>query len=252
MQDFDINLAPGTVRVIDCQADYIYYRAGSAGGADAAIEFASRSGGETVFLYPGQAYRIPARLSGLGSSWSMKNRKGEATIIGSVILGEGEFQDNRISGSVEVIDGGKNRTLANQAFMGAKYVPGVAGNTPEAQLWNPPGSGKRLIVERITRTCANGGGVGVFWSNQQGATFAGNPLSKLAGGAASVAQLRTTSTVGNQTAPYLFNDVLLAGVAVSFQLIEPIIVPPGWGLTVGNTVIAGDVIGGFEYFEETI
>jgi hypothetical protein len=241
MAQYDFTLPANGAQTLDVSGTYFSYKGGLG-----PIRVTS-SDGAVVDLLPGQG------MSKLKfDRLTVKDISGVAN-VGIILAGNGEWRDERITGTVEVVDGGKNRTMANQAFMARTYLGATAGNTPEIQLWNPPASNKRLIVERVGRTCANGGSVGGFWSAVQGATLIPNAgISKLAGGAFSAAQLRTTSTVGGQTANYLFSDVLQPGIPVQFQFIEPVIVPPGWGLTLGNSVIAGDLVGTFEYFEEPI
>jgi hypothetical protein len=255
MQDYDINLAPGAVRRIDAQADYIYYRSGSAGGADAAIEFAPVSGGESIFLYPGQAYRVPNKAGGMGYGWTLKNRKGEATIIGVVILGEGQFEDNRISGSVEVIDGGKARTMAGLAFSGAYGAGYTPGNYSRLSLWNPAGSGKNVILEAIALSSGAALTVNLYKSDAPATGGSSNGQGKLLNGNALVS---TAQVIQDSNQPALGSNGTaiwqLAVVANGKDLwkpTEPIVVQPGralmaWGLTAG-----ADFALSLEWFEES-
>jgi hypothetical protein len=256
MQDFDVTLAPGQVRTIDVQADYIYYRAGSAGGADASIEFAPVSGGETVFLYPGQSYRLPPRGSGMGSAWALRNRKGEAPIIGSILMGEGAFQDNRISGSVEVVDGGKNRTRSKVAFMAvvSEGIPNV-GMYLNHQIWNPAGSQRVIVLERVTTsTAADLMHFSMARSSVQvGVAAVTGPICKDLSGAPSVAQLRIDKNGAASAKADMFNVLYLPkAIAFVYTLLEPIVISPGTGVNVTAGAVDKDLPTVFEYYEEAL
>lgn len=253
MQDFDVVLPPGVVRHIHIQADYIYYRSGSAGGSDAAIEFAPQAGGQSLFLYPGQACRLPHSMRGVGSTWTMKNRKGEAQIIGQVILGEGEFQDNRISGSVEVISGEKARTLANKAFIGYGNAAATPTGNMLVQLYNPVGSGKVLFVPRIV--VSSNTEMAIRLSSMAGALAAPDatwtPKSKLLGGGGSVASVLAKSNPGELGTP-IHTEYLLAKQQKVILFTEPFAVPAGWGLMMVAASVNSDLPTNFEYYEDAI
>jgi len=253
MQDYDVTLDIGQARSINVQADYIYYRAGSAGGADAAIEFSPQAGGESVFLYPGQSYRVPRTARGLGSVWTLRNRKGEGKIVGSVLMGEGSFQDNRISGAVEVIDGGRNRTIAGQAYMGAVAALAVAANYSHVQLWNPPGTGKNLVVEAVMAASSAAalidfGPQSVMLSNLFGA-----PRSKrfATGAVATVAEARYQQGVALMLGNSFANVMVPASQTMQVVFHEPIVIAPGWGLMVQSEQVNTLLTATFEYFEES-
>ena len=100
MQHYDINIPAGGAREIQVQGDYVYYLSGSAGGADSTITLRDVSGSDTVLLKPGQAFRLG--YGGKNVRWIVGNHAGAGDIEGVLLMGEGEFSDNRISGSVEV------------------------------------------------------------------------------------------------------------------------------------------------------
>lgn len=255
MQVFDINLEPGKVRLIDVQADYIYYLSGSAGGMDATIQFRPESGGETVYLKPGQAYKLSSE-GRMGNRWSMINLKGEATIIGQVLMGQGEFSDNRISGSVEVVDGGKARTIAGVTFMQCIAVGPVAGQLAFAQLWNPVGSNRRLVVASVFAATGTTGpnGIVLSYATQALANFIANCQAKRPGAANSIAQARsvnsaTTSVVAGQS---MYREPGPNGAMLGRVFDEPLVVDPGYGLLVYTDDPGASVSANVEFIEEVM
>jgi hypothetical protein len=253
MQVFDININPGAVRLIDIRAGYIYFLNGSAGGADSTIVFQPDSGGETVYLKPGQAYKMSPGV--VGTRWSLRNLKGEAPIVGQVLLGEGDFFDNRISGSVEIIDGGKARTLAGLSFMGAVALAGAASMQAHVQLWNPPGSVKNIIVESIYIGSSGAATIDFGPSSAPLSTLFGLPtVSKkfTAMAPSSVTECRTQNNAGLLLGNAFANVMVSASLTAVVALKEPIVIAPGRGLLVQNEMNGMTLSATFEYFEESV
>ena len=148
MQIYDFTVAANSQRQLDAPGTYFYYYSGSAGGADQTITLRGVSSGLRIVLKNGQSLRLP-KGQNPETSWYIGNYANVATIVCTVIVGMGEIQDNRIQGSVEVVDGGKNRTLANLAFAGYAGVLNVAAQMSQVLLWNPSTT-KNLVVESIS------------------------------------------------------------------------------------------------------
>jgi len=237
---YDFNLTPNGSQVLEVAGSYFRYKGGLG-----AIRV-TPSSGDAVELLPGQGMEN-VKFDRL----IVKDLSGAAN-AGAVLAGSGNWRDERITGSVEVIDGGKNRTVANQAFMATTYCGGQAGNTAQIQLWNPALSGKRVIVARVTRGSATAGTVAVGITAVALVTKDKNAQSKLSGGAASVAELRVESKVGASGLAALTSNVVQAGVDLQFQFLEPVVLLPGYGLVLSASTLAADVLGAFEFFEEAI
>lgn len=254
MQTFDIIIAPGGVRLIDQVANYIYFMFGSAGGGDTTIEIVPVAGGQTIILKPGQAYEFDVEET--ANRWSIKNLKGEGTIIGQVLFSAGKFTDNRVSGAVEVIDGGKNRTMANVAFLGAVVTPGQAGNAATAQLWMPVGAVKAASVEKIFISSSAAGQVRLLATNIIGVNAGGSPGSKLIGGANGTCLQFADSIVGAGVPPGSIRQLAALTVASNQQYVldfeEPVVIRAGYGLSVQHTLGAADINVTFEFFEENV
>lgn len=155
MQFYDINIAPSDAREIQVQGDYVYYLSGSAGGADSTITLRDVSGSDTVLLKPGQAYRLGT--GGRNVRWIVGNYAGTGTIVGLLLMGEGEFSDNRISGSVEV-----NGTVSTQETgleYGASWFDNAANlaNVP-AVIFTPAQNVSGAILHQSFIDSVNGGG----------------------------------------------------------------------------------------------
>lgn len=251
MQVFDINLEPGKVRLIDQLADNIYFLNGSAGGGDTTIVIRPESGGDAVYLKPGQAYKFNAGEA--APRWSIRNHKGEGTIVGQLLFSVGTFTDNRVSGSVEVIDGGKNRVSAGVTYSLSAAPSAQAGLINHVQLWNPVGSGKNLVVSQVIVGTSAFDIVAFKFHNAALATLAGNVLNKKAGAAASIAESRSQRDAA----------VLTPGAALVFatcngsssNLIkptEPFLLPPGNGLVVHNATANVALYATIEHYEESV
>ena len=246
MMNFPLNLAVGFAQPVNQVGNYVYYKAGSAGGADPSIKVKTDQGDEYILL-PGQGFRLDKKTF---TNLQVTNAGGQATIIGALLIADGGFFDNRTTGSVEVIDGGKNRTLAGGAFLAAGYKSGLAGNGVAALLWNPAGSGKRLVMSAFAVNSATSTAMNVSAATATYGAKQGNGNSKMLGGAQSVGEL----WAGNGAAPA--GTVLMSISAVAAQVFEkkfaePLVIRPGNGFAIFSGGSGADLGCYFEYFEET-
>lgn len=250
MQLYDITIAANTTRQLDAPGSYFYYYAGSAGGADSTITLRGLSSGLRLILKPGQAFRLPTGQK--ETAWVMTNYANTATIIGSVLVGDGDVTDNRVTGSVEVVDGGKNRTLAKTAFMVGGSRLGVAAQYTFLQLWNQAGSGKNVIIESMNLSSSAASGLWVFGDTSTRPNLLSNPVSKLINsGVSSVASLKYENSATAPATP-MFTISVAASATQQIKFNEPIIIPPGTGLSAMNTGFSADLLATFEFFEESI
>lgn len=252
MQVFDINLAPGAVRLVDQLADYIYFLNGSAGGADTTIVIRPETGGDAVYLRPGQAYKF--NLGEAAARWSISNLKGEGAIVGQLLFSVGTFTDNRVSGSVEVIDGGRSRTNAGQAFTAHLYTQAVAACISAVQLYNPPGSGKNILINQIQGVIGGGYSLQMKLHNASidgsGTAGSGTVGSKKSGGPASIA-LPVCLANSSGLSPIASPPFAMAN-AQTLRLSEPYLLSPGWGLVCASPVVNNACGAELEFFEEPV
>lgn len=255
MEIYDISIAPGQIRDIFCNGSYVYFYAGSAGGADATITVNQDSRGQRVLLQPGQAYRMPN--GDTGTRWLIGNLRGEGTIVGRLLIGSGELTDNRVTGSVEVIDGGKDRTNAGVAFVATFNVVQIAAARSSAVLWNPAGSGKNIFVKthRFSQTAAGSYGCVLATSLGTGLITDTKHIAPKKRGTVSVAQgWCTNATVFNGTSENTNSFVtaaLAANQADNITFSEPILLQPGSGLYTFSGPVNSNIIVTAEYVEES-
>ncbi|SFQ19293.1 hypothetical protein [Ralstonia sp. NFACC01] len=250
MQYYDINIPANKQQIVEAQGTFIYYLSGSAGGADNTIKVTLGMGGTTVLLKPGQSIRLPVSAKPI-DMWRVENYANAQTIIGQVLVGQGDFKDTNTTGTVQVVDGGKSRTLGGGAFLGYLTTAAVAGQYTINQLWNPPGSGKNAIIERINLT--NGATAQAIVARISSTSLGGGTgaESKLAGGTVSTSLKQGISQVAAPTGNVVFAMFFGVNTTMTMPLSEPIILPPGKALAINSGAANGlDVPTTFEFYEE--
>ena len=237
---FDFTLAANQSTTLDVSGRFFKYKSGTG-----VIRVRASAGGY-VDLLPGQGvWNVQF------SSLTVTDKSGAAN-AGVVLAGEFDFRDDRIVGTVDVVDGGKTKTNAGIAFSGGVQSGAPAGNYAVCQLWNPAGSGKNVIVSKafistdITSVLLMGVGNAV-----NGATL-GNPANKLASGLTSSARNCYDYLPGNpagfKTLAYVS---LMANTPFLYHFAEPVILQPGYGISARMGAMAGTLNAAFEFVEET-
>lgn len=252
MQQFDITVPVTGGFAVHAPGKYIKYISGSNGGGDASLIITpGGQGGSKIVLFPGQAYRV-SNKAGTPDSWTLQNAAQSATIVGKVVIGDGQIDDNTLTGVVQTVDGGKFRTLANTAFAGYVAAGAVAAQYGRLQLWNPVGSGKRLIVEGVSliAAAANVAGVLVFSKAALANAAAGYSKNAGGGGASPVGVPQWDTTAGVAPATALMALSAAAFNSPTFKLNEPVIVQPGNSLMLYSTFTNAYIGTTFEWYEE--
>ncbi|OJB11572.1 hypothetical protein [Burkholderia ubonensis] len=251
MQVFDITLpSNGSAFVVHAAGRYIKYLSGNAGGNDASIIITpGAAGGSKIFLTPGQAYRV-ADDGAVPDSWTLANNLGQATITGKVVVGNGKIDDNSLQGVVQVVDGGKARTLANAAFTGNGVQAAVASQFSRVQLWNPANSGMRAVVESVSIHVPAGLTAALYYVTAAITTLEEVGQSKLAGGAPAKCSIYIDSNASAPAFPLLMQIAAPANSTTMFQPKEPFVLPPGYGLEIYSSTLNAMLGGNFEWYEE--
>lgn len=156
-----------------------------------------------------------------------------------------------VSGTVAVINGELAKVKAGYAMLGGITVAGVAGQYSYAQLWNPAGSGKNLILNKVSMS----GPAGTFGAGRHNValTIAGPSVqSKLIGGSVGVGVMRYQNTPVAIGTDMFFNQIGVSGDAKEFSFSEPLVIPPGNGLHLFAGALASNLYANFQWNEENI
>lgn len=250
-QDYDFRLAVGGTQEINSEGRFLYYLSGSAGGLSERIKVKHQASGLQMKLMPGQAFELPAGAK-LGASWRIENADGQAVIVGSVIVGRGAFKDNRMSGSVSVVEGGKVRTSSGGAFSGYLGQSAVAGKYAHVQIWNPAGSKKNIFVESMIFVVSASPSFVVVAHDSGQLTAQWASTSKKVGGALSAGVLCKGSLASVAIGEALAGMTIQQNVPQVLNFREPLMVPEGRGVVVASQVLASDLQVSFESFEEPV
>lgn len=239
---YDFAVAAGASQVMNISGRFFKYKSGTG-----VIRVRASAGGY-VDLLPGQG------VWGIEyESLTIQDKSG-ANNAGVILAGAFDFHDDRITGTVDVVDGGKARTKANQAFLGAVVVPGQAGNAATSQVWMPPGATKIAAVAKIFVSSETAGQIRLLATNIVGVNAGGTPGSKMIGGANGASLLYADSIVGAGVPPGSIRQLAALTVAANAQYVvdfkEPVVIGPGFGLSVQHTLGAAGLNVTYEFIEE--
>lgn len=255
MQKYDFTApSSGASQTINAPGRYLKYMTGNAGGNDASlIVTPGGKPGSKILLYPGQAITLP-QAAAIPSAWTIANALGQANITGTVVVGDGRLDDNTLQGTVQVVDGGKARSLAAQAFCMVSASPATAGVYGKLGLWNPAGSQNRLILEAVAIADISAGvSANLLPYSAALPIDAGGVPSKLIGPSrgmsAAHVQLDNTAVATSTGPSFCVISAPTAGTQ-SYAFREPVVVMPGYGVVLWGDVVNTAFTGTFEWFEE--
>lgn len=174
---------------------------------------------------------------------------------GAILISDGTFVDDRITGEVNVIDGGKLRTYSGGAYLASQNLNATATFFAIAQIFNPATSKKNTILEKLIISSSTGGKILIGRYNSalaSGGAAASPESNKIHNGVESTSQIRygisgTALALNTMLLPYI-----AANQSLTYDLKEPIILGPGYGINVNHTVLNADLTVGFEFYEELI
>lgn len=164
-----------------------------------------------------------------------------------IFIGSGDAGTRRISSTVQVVDGGRARTIAGQAFMSAGGSAAVAAQYGRVQLMNPAGSLVRLVLKSYSVAMTSAGAIACGFYSTPLATNSATK-SKLSGGAAGVAQYRSETGGAQVVSP---SDYVLipANTTVLRSMQEPVVILPGAGFAMEGQINT-QLNAAFEWIEE--
>lgn len=220
--------ASGAAFRIPAAGQYIRYLSVSAGIISPQIEVSGDRAGR-VLLLPGQ----DALMAEANQEWTINN-PGDVDIEGMLVIGEKNerLTDGRVQGDVSIIDGGKARTLADEAFIFNAYAAGVAAEYSHLQLWNPVDSGERFIVKSFN---AYSSSAGYLRLHRHDAALAqdvsGGVVSKnFKASPGTCAALGKYDQLAAIVGDVIKNFICEANIYYHEVLQEPIVIHPGYGL----------------------
>jgi hypothetical protein len=172
-----------------------------------------------------------------------------------VFIGSGDAGTRRISSVVRVVDGNVARTEAGVSHVWRPNSPGAAGLMSYGQLWNPVGSGVRLVVDSVLVAAA--AATGIAWGANQTQIGAVDSFSvsslrvPLVPG--SVAEGRSGGTVANLSGvTYLGAAFVQAGGVLNMVWSRPLVLYPGYGMFVVADVPNVSITGQVQFYREVI
>lgn len=240
-QIYDFTLAAGGS--FEILAEGSYYRILSATGS---IEVRRDGGSRLAPMLPGQGERDEFQRLTLRDLSGAPN-------TGFIIVADGTFIDDRITGEVSVIDGEKARTIAGGNYMAAMFSAAVAAQHSHAQLWNPS-SNTRIVVNQLDVTSSVAQQIGVSRHNAAlTSVSAGTIINKLLSSAAvgmGQSRFQSNATIIPTIVGKRVN--VQANQTILYPLRGPIVIPPGWGLTIWGYTVNADVTANADVFEELI
>lgn len=251
-----VQLAVGAAMTIDFIGTFCYFRQSDT--TQDLIEIRPDTQQGVLQLLPGQGFGFGSPVN----RWIVKNIGTTNITVGQLVIADGDYRDQRVVGSMQVVgtasvavaDAAKARVLAAASFMGANRSPaGGAGNYSRSSLWNPPTNPNRLIVQAVglyNLDMANPSAASLQTITAApsflGSTFGAN---KKLGGVASVARATTDTQTGAGAVSPMVLEVA-AQRKHTLVLTDPIVVPPGYGLSLWGINANQEVSGSFEWYEE--
>jgi hypothetical protein len=249
IKKYTFTLAAGTV--LDFPIVGRYFKIVAATGL---VSVTIDSVGTIADLLPGQGLRLRDEDESFDRLQFIE-RSGASNTI-TVLIADANFVDDRVSGEVATVDGGKARTLAGAAYTWRPTYTSPGAIVPNVQLYNFAGNNKNLIVTRMVLSTSVAGLLTFGFSDYLMPTNgAGTEINnKKKGGPASGGafhRLDSTLAVLGGFTNRIADIHMPAGVPVVIDLDEPLVVTPGNMLGIGFSVVASTIAGLVEFFEET-
>lgn len=183
---------------------------------------------------------------------------GSGSVSGVLLVGSGNVRDSTVVGSVSVIDGGLEVVGSKVAFCVRAFKAAVVGEYSAVQLFNPAGSGKRVILDQYSLGSDVAGAISVAGgvAEQSAGTIRSPENCYIGDVSASVCNVWSVSDVEFWTAkPGYF---LIAGVTVvadsTFAVVppRPFILDENMGLLFFPTAVNAKVESTLFWYEESI
>lgn len=169
-------------------------------------------------------------------------------------IADGEVDDDRTSGTVQVQDGGKARTVAQKSFIGPCEIGPAASNYSHVQLLNPAGSGVNAFVKSVRWVCATSNAVvyGYKYNTALSTLAFDAKMKDLDQGVDTVLEMRTEHDTAGKTvagADHLFTHRPDANEEVHV-FDDPLRLQPGKGVILYNANVNQSLAAVWDYYTE--
>jgi len=245
MRTYDFSTA--ITGVVQATGRFVRYVEGDSMGGDPTIVIRPERGGSSVEMRPGDHITFDEP----SPAFAIRAR-GPDNVVGKLLIGNGSADSSSVLGVVEVVDGGKQKTIRGIAFQCQIGVPAVAAQYSHASLHNPAGSGKNLVVSAVRISSSVAGRVALGGVAVELAISGGAAAAKLVkNGLSSTAVLRyeakatPIASLGSLDAPYI-----AAGIISENRFDQPVIVSAGYGLMVRHVMVNAEIFVTYEFVEE--
>ncbi|MGY2488517.1 hypothetical protein [Cupriavidus sp. CP313] len=246
VQQYDLNIPAGGAQNIDVAGDRVQFL--SATDPFAQIEIRPNYAQGNISLKPGQGFRFSEQVT----RWVVFNR-GSVPLSGYLMIGSGDFFDQRVNGEVNVIDSGKSSTLAGSCFSGGMGINGTAAQYNHIILRNPAGSAKRVIVDEICGQVATRDYLITYSGTGAYGSLVRNAGNKLAGGAVSTAEIRQNVNAAAYSAgAEMYTTKPAADVFVKITPKRPIVLLPDSFVLVRSGSVNVEMTAYFDFYEEAL
>jgi hypothetical protein len=242
----------GTGRQIDARGVNFRYESGTdtSGNTDLKLWV---DGSAVGTFSPGDLLELPEACK----RWEVKPVSSNCT--GVVKIGMGKVTTTKVAGVVNTVDVGRSRSINGNNFVFSANVQGTATTSAVAVLFNPAGSGKRILVKSSRFSQSVGGPNGVAGKNttigtqQSGVTGSSGIVPKSFDKQTSAAQCWASGSVSPAPdfATSLTTAVLAANAVDAVLYSDPICIEPGRGLVWFSTTNANMILVA-EFTEELI
>lgn len=245
VRSYDFTLTALGGRRLDVRGEF--FKLTSATGT---LEVAIDDGGFVPVL-PGQGFKPAGGFNAL----TIRDTSNAAN-VGRITIGDGDFIDDRISGEVSVIDGGRSITVTGRAFIAVGYVSAGAGQWAATALWNKSTT-HRLVLKQVRYEYLAGGGY-IPVQRLINATFGvvgSAPVNKDSNGPTS-SNSEVRNLINGGAAPAHIGEMAIDVAMGTWRTItfeQPIVLEPGFGYMFTQNVAAGSQFAAvWDYFEEAL
>jgi hypothetical protein len=179
---------------------------------------------------------------------------GDANTIRVLVAGQ-SFIDDRVTGEVSVVDGGKARTMAGRAFAMTSMLSASPGNYSMTYLYNPAAALVRAVFNRIAISASVAQNIFVSYGTgvPPGVLGAyGIPKYVKNPGLANAVLQKADVQAATFPTDALLVHLLPANQSFDVPLTEPLVIAPNTWIAVTTSVVNSALTFSAQFWEEVI